>query len=93
MQGFCWNLSSPLVFLQPVRMMFGDSSIVPNINTERVKGIDFYDIPGMKSTCVARAQPAHQVTGNLIRQWRRTAEHLRVPLLFARDNPGFNDVI
>ena len=25
--------------LQPVRMMFGVSSIFPNINTERVKGI------------------------------------------------------
>ena len=42
----------------------------------------------MKSTCVARAHPAHQAT-----QWGRTAEHLRVPLLFARDNPGCNDVL
>ena len=76
-----------------VRMMLGVASIVPNINTERVKGI-FYDIPGMKSTCVARAHPArHQATGDLIRQWRQTAEHLQLPLLFARDNPGCNDVI
>ena len=48
----------------------------------------------MKSTCVARAHPArHQATWDLIRQWRRTAEHLRVPLLFALDNPGCNDVL
>ena len=54
----------------------------------------FYDIPGMKSTCVARAHPSrHQTTGDLIRQRRRTAEHLRVPLLFARDNPECNDVV
>ena len=79
--------------IQPVRIMFGVSSIVPNINTERVKGILWH--PGMKSTCIARAHPArHQATGDLIRQWRRTVEHLRVPLLFARDNPGCdNDVI
>ena len=48
----------------------------------------------MKSTCVARAHPArHQATRDLIRQWRQTAEHLRVPLLFARDNPGCSDVL
>ena len=70
--------------LQPVRMMFGVSSIVPNINTERVKGtcILWYS---MKSTCIARAHPLASTTstGDLIRQWRRTAEHLHVPLLFA----------
>ena len=46
----------------------------------------------MKSTCVARAHPARQATGDLIRQWRRTAENLCVPLLIARDNLGCNDV-
>ena len=40
-----------------------------------------------------RAHPArYQATRHLIRQWRRTAEHLRVPLLFARDKAGCNDV-
>ena len=46
----------------------------------------FYDILGMKSTFVACAHPArHQATGDLIRQCRRTAEHLHVLLLFASD--------
>ena len=40
----------------PVRIMHSIFFIVPNTNIERVKG--FYDIPGMKSTCVASAQLA-----------------------------------
>ena len=71
-------------------MMFGVSSIVPNINTERVKGIlwhSWHEI-NMRST-----HSPSTTSGDRGLDKRRKAEHLRVPLLFAHDNPGCNDVI
>ena len=71
-------------------MMFGVSSIFPNINTERAKGILWhsgYEI-NMRST-----RSPSTASGDRVLDKRRTAEHLRVPVFFARDNPGCNDAI
>ena len=70
--------------------MFGVSSIVPNINTEWVKGILWHS--GHEINMRSTRSPS-TTSGDMGLDKRRTAEHLQVPLLFARDNPGYNDVI
>ena len=72
--------------LHRVRMMFGVSSIVLNINTERVKDILWHTGPeiNMRSTRSPSTTSCDQGLDK--------TEHLRVPLLFARDNLGCNDV-
>ena len=76
--------------LHLVRMMFGVSLIVPNINTERLKGILWHS--GHEINMRSTRSPS-TTSGDRGLDKRRTAEHLRVPLLFARDNPGCNDLI
>ena len=73
-----------------VRMMFGVSLIVPNINTERVKGILWHSRHeiNMRST-----RSPSTTSGDRGLDKRRTAEHLRIPLLFARDNPGYRTAL
>ena len=79
--------------LHRVRMMFGVSSIVPNINTERVKGILWHSGHeiNMRSTCSPSTTSGDRGLGKTVTS-RQTAEHLRLPLLFARDNPRCNDL-